>query len=222
MARQKASLAAALCALLMLAPAAHADDDTCRLALGRGWPPATENYGTAVETLFAGSTPAALSVTVLPKVGAERAVRLMPDPAGGDWTLRFAEADERVRAWVDGQLMLRTTQAPEVRDVPIPATVAKRLVEEWRALLAGAAPQESSAPFSEDDAWVFVAGDLRVSGLEPGCDVGELLRDEMDLLIEATDEGPEKRQRRWRALDASLNRLRRMREAYTGSVANAP
>jgi hypothetical protein len=209
--------AIALCALLALAPIAHADDE-CRMALGRGWPPATENHGVAVETLFAGATPATLRVTVLPATGEERGVLLMPGADGADWTLRHAQAEERVRVWQDGKLQLRTSEAPEVNDVPIPARVATRLQQEWHALLASAAPEGSAAPFSEGDTWTFLAGDLRVSGLEPGCDLGELLRDQVDLLIEASDEGPEKRERRWRALEQSLDRLARMREAAFGAT----
>jgi hypothetical protein len=208
---------AALCTLLALAPAAHAQD-RCQIALGRGWAPATENWGVAVEKLFAGDTPATLGVTVLPATGEEWGVLLIPGAEGGDWTLRHAQAEERVRAWADGQLQLRTREAPETQDAPIPAAVATRLLAEWRALLAAAAPEGSAAPFSERDAWTFLAGDLRVSGLEPGCELGEMLRDQLDLLIEASDEGPEKRERRWRALDESLDRMARLREATYGAA----
>jgi len=212
---------AALCALLVLAPAAHADD-ACRMALGRGWAPATENYGVAVEKLFAGDTPASFHVTVLPATGEEWGLLLIPGTGGGDWTLRYARADERVRVWQDGKLQLRTSEAPDTQDVPIPAGVATRLLEEWRSVLASAAPEGSAAPFSEKDAWTFLAGDLRVSGLEPGCDLGERMRDQLDLLIEASDEGPAKRERRWRALEESLDRLAREREAAFGAAAPSP
>jgi hypothetical protein len=214
-------LAIALCALLALSPVAHAQDEACRMSLGRGWPPATESYGTTVEKLFAGSVPASLSVTVLPRTGAERGLLLMPAEGGADWTLRYAEAEERVHAWEGGKLQLRTSEAPEIQDAPIPSAVAARLLAEWRALLASAAPEGSLAPFSETDTWLFVAGDLRVSGLEPGCELGELLRDQLDLLIEASDEGPEKRERRWRALEDSLDRMRRLREAAFGAAIDA-
>ena len=209
--------------LLALAPLAHADDDACRMALGRGWAPATENYGLAVEKLFAGATPATFHVTVLPATAVEWGVLLIPGATpDSDWTLRYAQADERVRAWQGGQLQLRTSEAPETQDAPIPARVASRVVEQWRAVLASAAPEGSSAPFSEKDAWTFQAGDLRVSGLQPGCELGELMRDQLDLLIEASDEGPEKRERRWRALEESLDTMARLRESAYGQAVDAP
>ena len=212
---------AAVCALLALAPAAHADE--CRMALGRGWAPATENYAVAVEKLFAGDTQASFHVTVLPATADEWGVLLIPGASDGDdWTLRYAQADERVRVWQGGQLLLRTSEPAQVQDAPIPARVAKRLIAEWRAVLASAAPEGSAAPFSEKDAWTFLAGDLRVGGLQPGCDLGERMRDQLDLLIEASDEGPEKRERRWRALEESLDRLAREREAAFGAATPSP
>ena len=54
---------------------------------------------------------------------------------------------------------------------------------------------------SRTTTWVFVAGELRVSGQEPGCELGERLRDQVDLLIEASDEGANKRERRWHVAD---------------------
>jgi hypothetical protein len=82
------------------------------------------------------------------------------------------------------------------------------LVDEWRHALSLAAPEGSAAPFSEDDTWLFVAGDLRVGGLKPSCELGGLLHDQIDLLVEASDEGDEKRQKRWRQLGESLDRMR--------------
>lgn len=210
---------AILAAALLFAPLAHADDEQCRLALGRGWPPATENYGKAVEQLFAGDRPPALSVTLLPKAGAESGVLLVADPYGGDWTLRRAVADQRVHYWSATRLELRTEQTPDVDEASIPAEVASRLVEEWRHALSIAAPEGSAAPFSEDDTWLFVAGDLRVSGLRPGCELGELLREQIDLLIEASDEGEEKRQKRWRQLGESLDRMRGTLDAMSATAA---
>jgi hypothetical protein len=49
---------------------------------------------------------------------------------------------------------------------------------------------------------------LRVSGLKPTCEAGALLREQIDLLIEASDEGDEKREKRWRQLGESLDRMR--------------
>jgi len=207
-----------LAATLLVAPAAHAAD-TCHIALGRGWPPATENYGTAVEKLFAvGSTPA-LSFTLLPRTGAETGLLLIADPKGGDWNLRYSVADERVHYWNGNRLEFRTAQTPDIQEVPMPAAVASRLVEDWRRALTIAAPAGSTAPFSENDSWLFVAGDLRVSGLRPECELGEQLREQIDLLIEASDEGEEKREKRWRQLGQSLDRMRATLDAMSTNTA---
>jgi hypothetical protein len=217
--------AALLVAALAFAPLAHADDDSCKLALGRGWPPATENYGAAVEKLFSGDVPPALSFTLLPSAAAESGLLLIPSPAGGDWALRHVVADERVRVWSGGQLQLRTEQSPVIDQRPIPAAVATRLLEDWREVLSAAAPEGSSAPFNDGDTWVFMIADpahregtLRVSGLKPTCEAGALLREQIDLLIEASDEGDEKREKRWRQLGESLDR---MRDALGTSAATA-
>lgn len=217
----------ALClgAALLVASAAQAEDG-CRIALGRGWPAATENYGTAVEQLFAAGTSPRLAFTLLPRTGEESGVLLIPGAEREDWTLRRAVADERVHQWRATQLELRTGQTPEFEEAPMPEPVATRLVAEWRRALAAAAPEGSTAPFGEDDTWLFVvaapdgAGEpLRVSGLRPGCELGELLQDQIDLLIEASEEGPEKREKRWRQLGESLDR---MREAVDAMPSAAP
>ena len=208
-----------LVALLGLAPMAQAQEAACKLALGRGWPPATENYGTVVEKLFAGPQQPALAFTVLPATGAESGVLLIAAPDGRDWTLRRAVADQRVHYWGASKLELRTEQEPELEERPIPAVVARRLAETWRRALAAAAPEGSTAPFGERDTWVFAIGDLRVSGLEPTCELGELLRDQIDLLIEASDEGDEKREKRWRQLGESLDRLDRAVDALPATAA---
>lgn len=200
--------AALLVAALVFAPLAHADDDSCKLALGRGWPPATENYGSAVEKLFAGEQQPAWSFTLLPKMGAESGVLLIANPDGGDWTLRRAVADQRVHYWSATKLELRTEQTPDVDEARIPAAVATRFITEWRDALSSVAPEGSAAPFSEGDTWLFVAGDMRVSGLEPTCELGKRMREQIDLLIEASDEGDEKREKRWRQLGESLDRMR--------------
>ena len=183
--------------------------------MGRGWPPATDNYGAAVEKLFTGDVPPALSFTLLPTAAAESGLLLIPSPAGGDWVLRRVVADERVRVWNGGRLELRTDQTPAVDERPIPAAVATRLLEGWREVLTAAAPEGSSAPFGDGDTWVFTVADpahldgtLRVSGLKPTCEAGALLREQIDLLIEASDEGDEKRAKRWRQLGESLDRMR--------------
>ncbi|GAB3369328.1 hypothetical protein GCM10027431_16090 [Lysobacter rhizosphaerae] len=206
---------------LLLAPLAHADDAQCKLALGRGWPPATENYGTATEKMFAGETQPTLSFTLLPKLGVESGVLLVADPNGGDWLLRRAVADERVHAWEGDRLVLRTTRAPEFTEAPIPAAIATRLVADWRRALSLAVPEGVTAPFSEGDTWLFVAGDLRVSGLRPDCELGALLRDQIDLLIEASDEGDGKREKRWRQIGESLDRMRVVLDAMAAPATTA-
>jgi hypothetical protein len=202
-------VAALLFAALLPARVAHAEDGQCRMGLGRGWPPATENYGMAVEQLFAGDSRPALGFILLPQSGEESGVLLVPGADGGDWTLRRAVAGERVHYWGPTTLELRTTRAPDIDEVPVPAAVATRLVEAWRHALSVAVPEDSAAPYSEDDAWVFTVGDLRVSGLRPECELGGLLREQVDLLIEASGEGGEKREKRWRQLGESLDRMPR-------------
>ena len=206
-----------LLAALLLAPVAQADE--CKLALGRGWPPATENYGSAVEKLFDADAQSALRFTLLPKVGVESGVLLIPNADGGDWKLRRAVADERVHVWGPTKLELRTEQTPDFNERPIPASVAMRLIEEWRNALAAAAPEGSVAPFGEEDAWIFMAGDLRVSGLKPQCELGALLRDQIDLLVEASDEGDEKREKRWRQIGESLDRMRKVVDTMSADSA---
>lgn len=207
--RRMASLALLL-ATMSAAPLAHAEEEACTVGLGRGWPPATENYGTAVEQMIAGPTRAPLSFTLLPAgISVERGLALLPGATEtDDWTLRYVEADKRVRVWVGDHLELRTQQTPEVNEVPMPAAVATRLLTEWMHALAVAAPSGTPAPYSEKDTWVFVAGDLRASGLEPECELGKQLRDQIDLLVEASDEGAEKRLKRWHQLGEQLDRMR--------------
>lgn len=207
---RRAASAALLLAMTFAMPLAHADEETCKVGLGRGWPPATENYGRAVEQLVAGPVRAPLSFTLLPGgVSVERGLALLPGATeADDWTLRYVEADKRVRVWVGDHLELRTDQTPDVNEVPMPAPVATRLLTEWMHALAVAAPSGTAAPFSEKGTWVFVAGELRASGLEPDCELGKQLRDQIDLLVEASDEGEEKRQKRWHQLGEQLDRMR--------------
>ena len=196
-----------LAAALLAAPLVHADDE-CRLALGRGWPPATENYGTAVERLFAGDAVPALTLTRLPTSGVERGLLLIPGSGDGDWTLRIVQADKRVHYWAGVELQMRVDQEPEITEAPIPAALASRLVADWRNALAAAVPEGQEARFSEDETWLFVVDGLRVSGTQPGCDIGEHLREQIELLAEASDEGEAKRERRWRQIGRSLDQMR--------------
>lgn len=86
----------------------------CGSTLGRGWPPAVGNYGTAVTTLLDGSTQPALALLTLPTRGVESAVSLVPGKDGADRTLRHSRADERVYNWVSqtdrGSVQFRTEQ----------------------------------------------------------------------------------------------------------------
>ena len=209
-----------LLATVFAAPLARADEEACKVGLGRGWPPATENYGTAVEQMVAGPVRAPLSFTLLPAgMAAESGLALLPGATEtADWKLRYVEADKRVRVWVVDHLELRTEQTPEIHEVSMPATVATRLLTEWMHALAVAAPSGTPAPFGEEDTWVFVAGDLRASGLQPDCELGEQLRDQIDLLIEASDEDAEKRQKRWRQLGEQLDRMRQTVDGPTAVV----
>ena len=190
-------------ALVLAAPLAHADE--CRVDLGRGWPPATENYGAAVETLFADGAQPVLSLTRLPGYGVESGLQLLR--GDGDWTLRYSQADERVRNWNGGSLQLQVDQRPQVAEVPIPAALAARVVADWRRALIALAPDGVAAAFHEDDTTLFVVDGLRVSGLAPGCGPGELLMAQLELMIEATDDGENRRAKRWRKLEASLDEL---------------
>ena len=219
--------AAILALALAFAPLAHADDEACKLPLGRGWPPATENYGTAVEQLFAGEQQPAWSFTLLPRASEESGVLLIPgaDPES-DWTLRRAVAEQRVHYWGPTELELRTQQTPEAVEAPVPAAVATRFVQAWHDALSSAAPEGSTVPFSDDGAWLFLARDpgnpgqvLRVSGLKPTCELGALMRDQIDLLIEASDEDDEKREKRWRQLGESLDRMRDVLAAAAATAA---
>lgn len=135
----------------------------CESTLGRGWPPAVGNYGTAVTTLLDGGTKPALSLLTLPTRGVESAVSLVPGKEGADWTLRHSRADERVYSWVSqtdrGSVQFRTEQTPETVEIPIPAALAKRLVSNWTNTLTQLAPNGRTAPVSEGE--VLVPGRWR-------------------------------------------------------------
>lgn len=200
-----------LCAAIALAvaPLAHADD--CVVELGRGWSPSMQNYGEATERLLVGERTPALSLTQLPKSGVERSLQLVPADRG-DWTLRYAVADQRVSQWgaVKGGVAhkLVTEQTPEVLEAPIPAAVGTRMVLGWKAALESVAPAERAAAYHDSNHWTFVVDGGRFTGQAPTCGPTERLLEQLDILIEAVDESPEKRQKRWRQLDESLETMR--------------
>ncbi len=194
----------ALVAGLAALPAARAAD-SCGATFGHGWPPATENYGTAVEGLLAGGETPRLMITRLPARGTESAVMLIEGPGG--WRLRFAEADDRVMDWSGTgngvQRQLRVDQVPAIEEVPLPAQVAERIVGSWKRLLASL-PADRSAPYTDDEQWLVVLDGERVGGQVPDCDAGELLADQVKLLVEAVDESESKRARRWEQVQELL------------------
>lgn len=212
--------AAVLAAQLVAVPAARADE-ACKLDLGRGWPPATENYGSAVEQLlFAGTRPV-LSLTRLPARSAESGLQLIAGEGEGDWTLRYTEADERVEVWSGGRRELRVEQQPEIVQVPMPAALARRVVTDWQRVLASQVPMERIAEFHEGEVLLFVvddaaAGPLRISGPQPGCGPAATLMEQVGLMIEATDDSDEKRFKRWRELEQSLDQLEQTLAGATG------
>ncbi|MGL6826535.1 hypothetical protein KRM21_18850, partial [Xanthomonas hortorum pv. gardneri] len=110
-------------ALLGVLPWTVAAARECESTLGRGWPPAVGNYGTAVTTLLDGATKPSLSLLTLPTRGVESGVSLLPGKDGAaDWTLRHSRADERVYSWVSqsdrGSVQFRTEQTPETVEIP--------------------------------------------------------------------------------------------------------
>lgn len=205
--------AAVLVAQAFSMPSARADDEVCKLDLGRGWPPATENYGSAVEQLFFGSARPALSLTRLPARSAESGLHLIAGEGEGDWTLRYTEADERVEVWSGGRRELRIGQQPEVVEVPMPAALARRVLAQWQRTLGTQVPADRTAEFHDGEVLLFVVDDpasgqpLRVSGLQPGCGPAAALMEQVALMIEATDDSDEKRFKRWRELEQSLDQL---------------
>ena len=205
-------LALAAFAAIATTSAAHADEAGA-LDLGRGWPPATENYGTAVEQLFFGGDKPVLSLTRLPARSAESGVQLFAGEGEGDWRLRYTQADERIEVWSGGKRELRIGQQPEVIEVPMPAALARRVVADWQRALSTQVPADRTAQFHEGEVLLFVVddaaagGSLRVSGLQPGCGPTAELMEQVGLLIEATDDSDEKRYKRWRELEESLDEL---------------
>ena len=212
--------AAALAAQLAMLPAAYAQD-ACSVELGRGWPPATENYGSAVEQLFFAGAKPVLSLTRLPARSVESGVQLFAGEGEGDWRLRFTEADQRVEVWSGGKRELRVGQAPEVVEVPMPAALARRVVANWQRALGTQVPSDRAAAFHEGEVLLFVVDDaagqpLRVSGLQPGCGPVANLMEQVGLMIEATDDSDEKRFKRWRELEQSLDQLEQTLAGATG------
>ncbi len=212
--------AAALAAQLAMSPAARAQE-ACTVELGRGWPPATENYGSAVEQLFFAGAKPVLSLTRLPARSVESGVQLFAGEGEGDWRLRFTEADERVEVWSGGKRELRVGQQPDVVEVPMPAALARRVVANWQRALGTQVPSDRAAAFHEGEVLLFVVDDaagqpLRVSGLQPGCGPVANLMEQVGLMIEATDDSDEKRFKRWRELEQSLDRLEQTLAGATG------
>ncbi|BDU18213.1 hypothetical protein [Lysobacter auxotrophicus] len=212
MTQRALGLAMAALAALATTSAVHAQD-ACTLDIGRGWPPATENYGTAVEQLFFGGTRPVLSLTRLPARSVESGVQLYAGEGEGDWRLRFTQADERVEVWSGGKRELRVGQQPDVVEVPMPAALARRVVTDWQRALGTQVPADRAAQFHDGEVLLFVVDDtatgqpLRFSGLQPGCGPAAELMEQVGLLIEATDDSDEKRFKRWRELEESLDQL---------------
>jgi hypothetical protein len=204
--------ARALLLLLLAMPAAHAAE--CELGLGLGWPPATGNHGDAVEALLASGTPPALQLTWLPTRGVESALMLVPPANGGAWTLRHANPAQRVdhRESISNGVrrVLLTDQQPEVREVPIPETLAGRLVEGWTRTLQSGVAADQEARFHDGEVLSFRIGDDRFSGPEPRCGAGELLIEQAEALIDAAGErDPDDFPKRWNALWRLLDELDR-------------
>lgn len=202
---------------LATAPLAFAQDP-CAAGLGRGWPPATEAHGAAVETLLGGDAAPALRIAFLPRRGEERVLALLPGADGADWTLRYAVAEERVlfeRSTAGGFTReLRTAQAPEAVEVPVPADVGRRIVDAWTRTLGALVPSDRAAAYHDADIVLLTlaadgAEPQRLGGRVPGCGAGEVLWEQVELLIEATDDGDERRLRRWEQIDENIAAVER-------------
>ncbi len=201
----------AVAALAAAVPTSALAWGSCTVDLGRGWPPAMGNYGEAVEKLFDGEKVPALSLVTLPARGVETGVALYPGIDGGDWTLRYSRADERVYNWVvsggRSGVELRTEQVPESFEIPIPATLANRLLSGWNTALDQMSPPERAAPVMEGEVLSFVVNGVRYSGTRPTCGAGELMLEQAALLIEASEGKEKKRERRWNEIESSLEEL---------------
>ena len=199
-----------IAAVALAAPASAFAWGSCSVNLGQGWPPAVGNYGGAVEKLFDGAATPALSLVTLPARGLETGVALLPGK-GGDWTLRYSRAQERVYQWVEGGarggLQLRTEQTPETFEIPIPAALAQRLVRDWGKALGQISPNGATAPVMDGEVLSFVVDGVRYSGARPTCGAGELLLQQAALLIEASEGKEKKRDKRWNEIESSLDEL---------------
>jgi len=198
-------------ALLAAAPLPALAWGSCSVNLGRGWPPAVGNYGGAVEKLFDGEATPAVSLLTLPARGVESGMALVPGAEGAEWTLRYSRAEQRVYNRVEnGQrsgVELRTAQTPERFEVPIPATLAKRLLDTWNTALGQMSPEGRGAPVLDGEVLSFVVNGVRYSGTRPTCGAGELMLQQAALLIEASEGKEKKREKRWNELESSLDEL---------------
>jgi hypothetical protein len=205
---QRAAIAGLLLAATLLA-ALPAAAQECQVKLGRGWPPATANYGGAVEQLFNGPAPPVLSLLWLPSSGKETGLALIQGAEGAPWTLRYSEADERVYRWSGNALVLQTEQTPEQESVPIPAALGQLLLKVWGDALRQSVPSTVAASFHEGSVLSAVVDGVRFSGPLPDCGPAERILRQAELLIEASGEKESKRERRWSQLDTSLQELQR-------------
>ena len=136
-----------------------------------------------------------------------------------------ALSEQLVRTWVTGwakcrgyspqdngrsMSVLLTDQQPEVREVPIPETLAGRLVEGWTRTLRSGVAADQEARFHDGEVLSFRIGDDRFSGPEPRCGAGELLIEQAEALIDAAGErDPDDFPKRWNALWRLLDELDR-------------
>lgn len=202
--------ALALLALLVIAPLAQAKGP-CENDLGQGWPPATRNHGSAVETLFAAGDAPALSLVRLPPRGKETGVMLVRPVNGGAWTVRSSVAAERVDAVerIPGGISktLKVDSPPKVRESAMPAALAERVVKAWGSALQATVPAKRDAAFPEDELLVFNVNGLRISGAEPGCGPGRLLARQAKVLDDAAGSKDKHLPKRWSALIKLLDQL---------------
>lgn len=200
----------AVAALAAAAPVSALAWGSCSVNLGRGWPPAVGNYGGAVEKLFDGDKVPALSLVTLPARGVETGVSLLPADSG-DWTLRYSRAEQRVYNRVESVqrsgVELRVAQQPETFEIPIPAALAQRLLSGWSSALGQMSPQGREAPVMDGEVLSFVVNGVRYSGARPTCGAGELMLQQVALLIEASEGKEKKREKRWNEIESSLDEL---------------
>ncbi len=214
MTARAATAAVVLTAALWASASALAQE--CPVKLGRGWPPATANYGAAVERLFNGDVPPALSMTWLPGNGKETGLLLLKGAEGVPWTVRYSEADKRVHRWVRNSLVLQIEQIPEQATMPIPPALGQRLLEVWGDALRRLVPETTPAAYYEGDVLTAVVDGVRFSGPLPDCGPAGLLLQQAQQLIEASEEKEPQRERRLRELDASLQALQQSFASQSG------